>query len=144
MVDPTSALALAINEHFGDWLSFRQRFTAAALSVFGSGWAWLVADVAPRTTAHDSVALGVDAAIAPPRPPRLRIEITANQDTPAFTPGRVPIMALDVWEHAYHRQHGSNRAAYVESWWEVLNAGVANRRYEAAAGGDTTEAEAAA
>jgi len=94
---PTGELALAINRTFGSLDGFKTQFTQAALSVFGSGYAWLTAN----------------------RLKKLQIITTANQDTP-LTMGLRPIITIDVWEHAYYLKHYNVRAAYVGDWWSVV------------------------
>ena len=96
---------------YGSVTRFKQAFTLAALEVFGSGWAWLVYDV---------------------REKGLRITSTSNQDTPAMQEGMVPLLALDVWEHAYYIKHQSRRKDYIEAFWEVVNWLEASKRLEAA------------
>jgi Fe-Mn family superoxide dismutase len=96
---------------YGSVMRFKQAFTLAALEVFGSGWAWLVYDV---------------------RDKGLRITSTSNQDTPAMQEGMVPLLALDVWEHAYYIKHQSRRKDYIEAFWEVVNWLEVATRLEAA------------
>ena len=95
--EPQGPLAGAIERAFGSFDEFRRRFSAAATGVFGSGWAWLVVDGAS-----------------------LAIETTPNQDTPLMA-GKVPILGLDVWEHAYYLRYRNRRPEYVEAWWNVVN-----------------------
>ncbi|MPM93454.1 Superoxide dismutase [Mn] 1 [bioreactor metagenome] len=103
---PFGELAWAIDESFGSFESFKEKFTAAAMSVFGSGYAWLVCDQGGR----------------------LKIITTANQETPL--PLRLcPILNIDVWEHAYYLKHYNERAKYIDDWWNVVNWGLANARY---------------
>lgn len=85
-----------INNNFGSFENFRESFTRAALSVFGSGYAWLV--------------LTPDG--------RLEILTTANQDTP-FEQNLCPLVNLDVWEHAYYLKHYNVRADYIKNWFDV-------------------------
>ena len=89
-----SAVAGPITAAFGSVDKMKEDFSAAATTVFGSGWAWLVVD---RTGAA----------------PVLRVMATPNQDTPAMTPGLTPILGLDVWEHAYYIKFQNKRAAYI-------------------------------
>jgi len=89
-------IATAIDERFGSLSEFKAQFTDATLKVFGSGWAWLV------------VANG-----------QLEIVTTANQDTP-ISSGQMPILGLDVWEHAYYLKYQNRRPEYIASWWNVL------------------------
>lgn len=94
-------LASAINASFGSMDNFRKEFTTAALSVFGSGWAWLVA--------ADN---------------KLVISTTPNQDNPLMDvvaqKGK-PVLALDVWEHAYYLKYQNKRAGYIEAFFNIVN-----------------------
>ncbi len=94
---PSGALAEAINSSFGGLDAFKEQFTKAATTRFGSGWAWLLADGG-----------------------RLEITSTANQDSPLME-GRVPILGLDVWEHAYYLKYQNRRPEYINAWWNVVN-----------------------
>jgi Fe-Mn family superoxide dismutase len=96
---PPDRLAKAIDESFGSFDDFRQTFATAAGGVFGSGWAWLC--------------VGADG--------KLMITTTANQDSPVFTEGVLPILGLDVWEHAYYLKHQNRRPDYIKAWWNVVN-----------------------
>ena len=95
---PSQALTAVLREAFGGVDAFKEQFTAAALDVFGSGWAWLAR--APNGS--------------------LRIVQTPNQDTP-LAQGLLPLLGIDVWEHAYYLNYQNRRAAYVEAWWDVVN-----------------------
>ena len=95
---PRDALAQAIKTTFGQFDAFKNAFTDAATSRFGSGWAWLSLD--PEN--------------------RLVIETTPNQDSPLMS-GRTPILGLDVWEHAYYLKYQNRRADYVSAFWEIVN-----------------------
>ncbi|QAT44086.1 superoxide dismutase [Aminipila luticellarii] len=92
-------LAMAINNQFGSFDEFKKQFKDAALSVFGSGYAWLVLN---------------------PDNKELEIITTANQDTP-FPLNRIPILNIDVWEHAYYLKHYNKRADYIDDWFQVIN-----------------------
>ncbi len=94
---PTGELSDVISATFGNFDSFKEKFNAAAMSRFGSGWAWLVKDGN-----------------------KVDILSTANQDSPIME-GKFPVMGLDVWEHAYYLKYQNRRAEYVEAWWNVLN-----------------------
>jgi Fe-Mn family superoxide dismutase len=98
-------LRLAIDRSFGSQDAFQEKFTAAALKQFGSGWAWL------------SLKDG-----------KLLVHGTPNQDSP-FSEGATPLIGLDVWEHAYYLKHQNLRAEYVASFWRVLNWQQAERNY---------------
>lgn len=87
----------AITKEFGSTDAFKNAFNEAALNRFGSGWTWLVSNKG-----------------------KLEIYSTANQDSPLME-GKIPLLGLDVWEHAYYLKHTSNRKAYVETWWNVVN-----------------------
>ena len=95
---PTGELAKAIDAKFGSLSAFQDKLTVAALSVFGSGWAWLVK--LPDGT--------------------VAIEPTPNQDSP-LTSGHKPILAIDVWEHAYYLKYQNRRVEYVKAFFQVLN-----------------------
>ncbi|MGA1308964.1 MAG: superoxide dismutase [Gemmatimonadaceae bacterium] len=105
---PSGALATAIDTAFGDFAKFRDAFKAAAVGRFGSGWAWLVA-------AKDG---------------SVTIESSPNQDNPLME-GRHAILGLDVWEHAYYLRYQNRRPDYIDAWWNVVNWGAVNARYDA-------------
>ncbi len=94
---PKGELARALDATFGSFDKFKAEFTAAAGGRFGSGWAWLAW-----------------------RQGKLVVESTANQDTPLMT-GGVPLLGLDVWEHAYYLKYQNRRADYVAAFWSVVN-----------------------
>lgn len=94
---PTGDLAKAIMGSFGNLDGFKIRFTEAATRVFGSGWTWLVLD-------HE----------------QLKIETTANQDSP-ISSGKIPLLGIDLWEHAYYLKFQNKRADYIAAWWNVVN-----------------------
>ena len=93
---PSGDLAGAITRDFGDLQALKDAMKAAALGQFGSGWAWLVFD----------------------REGRLSVRKTANQDTPLPL---CPLLACDVWEHAYYLQYQNRRAEYFENWWQLVD-----------------------
>ena len=95
--EPSGALAEAVNSAFGSFGEFQAAFAAAAGGVFGSGWAWLVADGGA-----------------------LSIGTTPNQDTPLMQ-GRTPILGIDVWEHAYYLHYQNRRADYIAAFFNVIN-----------------------
>lgn len=105
---PTGSLAQAITEEFGNFGAFKQRFTSVATNHMGSGWAWLV---------------------------RARNRLVAyslpNEDSP-LTAEEVPIMGLDLWEHAYYLQYPAGRNDYVDAFWSVVNWEEVSRRFEQA------------
>ena len=96
--EPTGELATAINQDFGDFLTFKAQFSATAAGIFGSGWAWLV-----------KTATG-----------KLQIITTPNQDSP-LTQGLTPLLALDVWEHAYYLKYQNRRPEFISAFWQVVN-----------------------
>ena len=105
-VIPTNALTAHIISQFGSMEEFQKAFTKAALSVFGSGYTWLVRDP------HG----------------QLRIVTTANQDTTLST-SLCPILNFDVWEHAYYLKHYNKRADYINDWFHVINWEQANHNF---------------
>ncbi|TWT41243.1 Superoxide dismutase [Mn] [Phycisphaerae bacterium RAS1] len=95
---PKGALADAISSVFGTFDSFKEKFAQSAMTRFGSGWAWL----------------GFD------QQGKLHVGSTLNQDSPLMI-GHVPILGLDVWEHAYYLNYQNRRADYIAAWWNVVN-----------------------
>jgi Fe-Mn family superoxide dismutase len=102
---PRGYLAEAIQSTFGSFTQFQEKFTAAALGRFGSGWAWL--------TAQEG---------------KLDIYSTANQDSP-LSEGKHPLLTLDVWEHAYYLKYQNRRAEYIAAWWNVVNWAEIEKRF---------------
>ena len=118
--EPTGRLANAIDTTFGSFSAFKETFTKAALGQFGSGWAWLVMEGSA-----------------------LKIESTPNQDTALSqyqdaTPGsdkfKIPVLGLDVWEHAYYLKYQNKRADYIAAWFNVVNWDFATRQFNATFG----------
>jgi|SRR5690625_72469 len=107
--EPKGAVADAINSTFGSFDKFKEEFTAAALTRFGSGWAWLVVDKAGN----------------------LKVTSTPNQDSPLME-GETPILGLDVWEHAYYLKYQNRRPDYVGAFWNVVDWDKVNSLYEQA------------
>ncbi len=103
--EPTAELKSALEKPFGGFDGFREKFEAAALGQFGSGWAWLVLDQG-----------------------QLKITQTSNQDSPVSM-GQIPLLAVDVWEHAYYLKYQNRRAEYVKAWWNVVNWDEVARRF---------------
>jgi Fe-Mn family superoxide dismutase len=108
---PTGPLADDLAKSFGDFATFQGQFKQAALGRFGSGWAWLV------------LADG-----------KLQIVSTPNQDNPIMQ-GQVPVLGIDVWEHAYYLKYQNKRADYIDAWWNVVNWSVVGQRYAQAKAG---------
>jgi Fe-Mn family superoxide dismutase len=104
--EPTGALAEAINAGFGSFADFKEKFSTAAATNFGSGWTWLVKNSAGK----------------------LEIVNTANAET-VITTDVTPILTIDVWEHAYYVDKRNARPAYIESWWNVVNWDKANENF---------------
>lgn len=105
---PEGELLAAINEKFGSFEAFKDVFSKAATTRFGSGWAWLVL-----------------------RDGKLDVVSTANQDNP-ISEGLVPVLGLDVWEHAYYLKYQNRRPEYIENWFNVVNWKEVSRLYEEA------------
>jgi len=106
---PEGALAEAIESQLGGFDAFKEAFTKAALTRFGSGWAWL--SVTPEK--------------------KLVVESTGNQDSPLMT-GNTPILGLDVWEHAYYLRYQNRRPEYIGAFYNVVDWAEVARRYQAA------------
>ena len=106
--EPSGALADAINSEFGSFDEFKEKFKAAGVGQFGSGWAWLI---------HDGSGL--------------KVTSTPNQDTPA-SEGHTVILGNDVWEHAYYLKYQNQRPDYLDAWWNVVNWDEAAKRFESA------------
>jgi Fe-Mn family superoxide dismutase len=109
--EPTGDLANAINSTFGSFQGFKDEFSKAAATRFGSGWAWLCV---------------VDG--------KLEVCSTANQDNPLMGEGcsGTPILAIDVWEHAYYLLYQNRRPDYINAFFNVINWEEVSRRYQAA------------
>ncbi|MBN1647936.1 MAG: superoxide dismutase [Spirochaetales bacterium] len=95
---PAGDLRSRIEKDFGDFASFRKTFTNAALTRFGSGWAWLSLSGEGKLIVHS----------------------TANQNSPLMD-GYKPVLGLDVWEHAYYLKYQNRRADYIEAFWNIVN-----------------------
>ncbi len=94
-LQPDGALAAALDREYGNFETFKQKFSDAATGVFGSGWAWLLPDMSITTT--------------------------PNQDSPLSQSGVTPLLGLDVWEHAYYLDYKNKRPDYISAWWKVVN-----------------------
>jgi Fe-Mn family superoxide dismutase len=104
--EPTGELADAINKAFGSFDGFKEEFSNAAGTRFGSGWAWLC-----KT-----------------KDGGLTVISTPNQDSP-FSQGLRPLLGIDVWEHAYYLNYQNRRGDYVSAWWNVVNWDEVTRRF---------------
>ncbi len=103
---PVGALATAIDEQFGSFEAFKEKFTAAAVTLFGSGWAWLASDTNGK----------------------LHILQMANADNPV-TKDLKPLLTFDVWEHAYYVDYRNRRPDHIAAMWQLLNWQVIDRRF---------------
>lgn len=104
--NPTDAIATAIDRELGGFDAFKDAFTKAALTRFGSGWAWLSVTTQGQ----------------------LIVESSGNQDSPLMH-GNTPILGLDVWEHAYYLQYQNRRPEYIAAFYNVVDWNEVNRRY---------------
>ncbi len=95
--EPLGTLGIKIDDTFGNFENFKEQFTQTAATFFGSGWVWLVLDG--------------DA---------LKITTTQNQSSP-LSLKQIPVIGLDVWEHAYYLKYQNRRPEYISNWWNVLN-----------------------
>lgn len=110
---PTGALLADITSAFGSFDAFRTQFSDAAKSRFGSGWAWLYVDGQKK----------------------LKVGSTPNQDNPLMDLSDIkgiPVLGLDVWEHAYYLNYQNKRADYVEAFWKLVNWDQVNSYYQQA------------
>ncbi|NHB57235.1 superoxide dismutase [Acinetobacter shaoyimingii] len=104
--NPIGQISLAIEQELGGFEKFKEVFTKAAISRFGSGWAWL--------------------SVTPDK--KIVVESSANQDSPLMH-GNTPILGLDVWEHAYYLKYQNRRPEYINAFYNVINWEEVNRRY---------------
>ncbi|MEN6571156.1 MAG: superoxide dismutase [Anaerolineaceae bacterium] len=104
---PTGALLTDIEKAFGSFDQFMDKFSSAAATRFGSGWAWLVVDPSKK----------------------LQVYSTANQDSPLMD-GHLPILGLDVWEHAYYLNYQNRRPDYIKAFWSLVNWSFVNQEYQ--------------
>jgi Fe-Mn family superoxide dismutase len=107
--EPTGALAKAIDSELGGFAKFKETFTSAGLTRFGSGWAWLSLDNSGK----------------------LLVESTPNQDNP-YMEGRTPILGVDVWEHAYYLKYQNRRPDYLAAFYNVIDWKAVDERYQKA------------
>ncbi len=107
--EPQGELKAAIDSQLGGYEAFKDAFTKAALTRFGSGWAWL--SVTPEK--------------------KLVVESTGNQDSPLMN-GNTPVLGLDVWEHAYYLRYQNRRPEYIGAFYNVVNWAEVARRYQTA------------
>lgn len=104
--EPVGKLKAAIDSTFGSYEKFKELFTAAGTTRFGSGWAWLTKDASGK----------------------LAISSTANQDSPLMT-GLTPVLGLDVWEHAYYLKYQNKRPDYIAGFYTAVNWDVAEKKF---------------
>ncbi|MDO4720170.1 MAG: superoxide dismutase [Peptostreptococcaceae bacterium] len=104
---PVGELAKKIDETFGSFEKFQEEFKKAALTRFGSGWAWLVLEADGK----------------------LAVTSTPNQDNP-ISEGKKVVFGIDVWEHAYYLKYMNKRPDYVDAWWNVLDWKVIEEKYQ--------------
>jgi Fe-Mn family superoxide dismutase len=104
--EPSGELAEAINEEFGSFKAFKEKFKSTAASQFGSGWGWLCVDGNGG----------------------LKVLSTANQDSPLMN-GLTPIFGVDVWEHAYYLHYQNRRPDYLDAFWNVVNWGQVAKNF---------------
>lgn len=105
---PVGEIAKAIDASFGSYDAFVEKFSNAAVTRFGSGWAWLVLDGEKK----------------------LQVYSTANQDSP-YMDGHIPLLGLDVWEHAYYLHYQNRRPDYVKAFWTIVNWDFVESRFQA-------------
>jgi Fe-Mn family superoxide dismutase len=104
--EPKGRLAEVVNETFGGFAPFKEKFAAAATTRFGSGWAWFARDFFGN----------------------LEIYSTANQDSPLME-GKFPLLGLDVWEHAYYLKYQNRRPEYIAAFWNVIDWNAVEKRF---------------
>lgn len=105
--EPSGMLKNEIEKTFGSFEAFMEKFSTAAATRFGSGWAWLVVDGSKQ----------------------LQVYSTANQDSP-LSQGHTPILTLDVWEHAYYLNYQNRRPDYIKAFWSVVNWSFVEQEYQ--------------
>ena len=108
--EPTGAIADAINDSFGSFAEFKELFSSKTAPIQGSGWGWLVYN---------------------PNSGKVEYKAMSNQTSPR-TEGLVPLLGLDVWEHAYYLKYQNKRPDYIAAWWNVINWDEVNSRFSKA------------
>jgi superoxide dismutase, Fe-Mn family len=108
--EPTGAIADAINDSFGSFTEFKEIFSSKTAPIQGSGWGWLVYN---------------------PNSGKVEYKAMSNQTSPR-TEGLVPLLGLDVWEHAYYLKYQNKRPDYIAAWWNVINWDEINTRFSKA------------
>ena len=103
--DPSGAIAAAIDDAFGSFAEFKEKFSTSAVTNFASGWTWLVKNSAGG------------------------LEIVNTDDADSALKGSTPLLTIDVWEHAYYVDKRNARPAYIESWWNLVNWDFVNANY---------------
>ncbi|MEC9303241.1 MAG: superoxide dismutase [Bacteroidota bacterium] len=107
--NPTGKIAEAINKYFESYENFKNEFSSAAASQFGSGWAWLCVNKGA-----------------------LEVCATPNQDNPLMNNCGIPILGIDVWEHAYYLNYQNRRPDYIKAFFNLINWNEVNKRFEEA------------
>lgn len=106
---PSKNLEKILEKHFGSYDNFKKEFSEKSLKIFGSGWCWLIKD----------------------KDQKLRITTTPNQDNPLMDVAQdqgIPILGLDVWEHAYYLKYQNRRSEYIENFWKIINWSFVEKR----------------
>ena len=96
---PTGKLADSIDLYFGGFETFQEKFTKQSLSIEGSGWCWMIFN---------------------PTFQRIEIMITANNESP-WSVKKIPLLGIDMWEHAYYLKYQNRKSDYIKAWWDVIN-----------------------
>jgi superoxide dismutase, Fe-Mn family len=128
-IDPEGALMKAINQELGGMDKLEALFKDKASKVFGSGWVWLVWTLDAEAT-NSAKSKGLMSRLG-----SLSVETTANQDTPAMKEGKVPLLGLDVWEHAYYLKYRNKRVEYIDNFWKIVDWKSVMARYREAMDG---------
>ena len=108
--EPTGSIAQAINESFGSFSAFKEKFSSTTVLIQGSGWGWLVYNPSSKKVEYKSM---------------------PNQTSPR-TEGLIPLLGCDVWEHAYYLKYQNKRPDYVTAWWNVINWEDVSQRFDQA------------